>query len=173
MSGGDPLILSEKRLIRIIKALNDIPHVKIIRLHTRIPVVNPEYVTDSVIEAFKIRKPIYMCIHINHHFELTNSVETLCKKLVRSGISLLSQTVLLKGINDSAEILETLMRRLIENRIKPYYLHHGDLAIGTSHFRTTISDGQNIVRELRLRTSGLCQPTYVLDIPGGFGKIPT
>ena len=113
-----------------------------------------------------------MVLHVNHPRELTAEARAACACFIDAGIPMLSQTVLLKGVNDDAETLEELMRALVESRIKPYYLHHADLAPGTAHFRTTIEEGQTLMRELRARASGLCQPTYVLDIPGGAGKVP-
>ncbi len=117
-------------------------------------------------------KAAYMVLHVNHAREMTNTVRAACAKIVDAGIPMLSQSVLLRGVNDNADTLDTLFRTLVECRIKPYYLHHGDLAPGTAHFRTSISDGQELMRALRGRLSGIAQPTYVLDIPGGAGKVP-
>src|SRR5207253_7718749 len=123
-------------------------------------------------EALAAEKAVYVVIHANHPRELTKQVQEAILKLSRAGIPLLSQTVLLRGVNDDWAILEALFRRLVVMRVKPYYLHHADLARGTAHFRTGIAAGQLLVRALRGRISGLCQPTYVLDIPGGYGKVP-
>jgi lysine 2,3-aminomutase len=173
LTGGDPLVLSARRLRDVVRTLGAIDHVKIIRVHTRVPVAVPERVTSDLVRALKVPgKATYVVLHANHARELTPAARAACARFIDAGIPMLSQSVLLKGVNDDAATLETLMRTLVENRIKPYYLHHGDLAPGTSHFRTTIAEGQQIMRELRSRASGLCQPTYVLDIPGGAGKVP-
>jgi len=173
LTGGDPLVLSARRLREITRALAAIEHVKIVRVHTRVPVAAPERVTRDLARALKAPgKATYMVLHVNHPRELTAEARAACACFIDAGIPMLSQTVLLKGVNDDAETLEELMRALVESRIKPYYLHHADLAPGTAHFRTTIEEGQTLMRELRARASGLCQPTYVLDIPGGAGKVP-
>jgi lysine 2,3-aminomutase len=173
LTGGDPFILSPRRVIEITGALNAIPHVKVLRWHTRVPVVAPERVTHDLVAALKTaRGALFVCIHANHPRELTAAAQRAVGRLADAGIGLASQTVLLRGINDDADTLEALMRGLVEARVKPYYLHHGDLAPGTSHFRTTIAEGQALMTELRRRLSGIALPTYVLDIPGGFGKVP-
>lgn len=172
LSGGDPLMLPPKKLAQIAAALADIAHVKVMRLHTRVPTAAPERVTDELVQALRVMTPTYVAVHINHPDELTTDVKTACAKLADAGIPLLGQTVLLKEINDRAEVLERLFRGLVELRIKPYYLHVGDKAKGTSHFRTGIAAGQQLMRELRGPVSGLCQPTLMLDVPGGYGKVP-
>lgn len=173
LTGGDPFILSQRRVRAVTEALGAIPHVKILRWHTRVPVVDPARVTDDLIAALKTSsKTVFVGLHCNHARELTDEARVAIRKIADAGIPLVSQTVLLKGVNDSADALEALMRALVEARVKPYYLHHGDLAPGTSHFRTTIAEGQALVDELRRRVSGLAMPTYVLDIPGAFGKVP-
>lgn len=173
LTGGDPLILSPRRVAEITAALEHIAHVKIVRWHTRVPVVAPERVTDDLAGALaSASKTVYVALHTNHSRELTDLARTACARLIGRGIAMVSQTVLLKGVNDDADTLEALMRRLVETRVKPYYLHHGDLAPGTAHFRTTIEKGQALMRELRRRLSGLALPTYVLDIPGAHGKVP-
>jgi lysine 2,3-aminomutase len=172
LSGGDPLILSPRRVGEIVRALDAIDHVGVIRVHTRIPVVDPLRVTEELIAALRAEKGVYVVLHINHARELTDAARAACRRLSDAGIVLLSQSVLLKGVNDDAATLEELFRTLVRNRIKPYYLHQGDLAPGTSQFRTTIAAGQALMRSLRGRVSGLCQPTYVFDIPGGHGKVP-
>lgn len=170
LTGGDPLVLSDRRLKNIISRLNAIDHVKIIRIHTRLPVVNPARITPALVEALKNHIPVYILLHCNHPRELTSEAIKACALLIDAGIPMLSQSVLLRGVNDSAEVLTQLMRSFVENRIKPHYLHHGDLARGTTHFRTTIAKGQALIRNMR-DISGLCQPTYLLDIPGGHGKV--
>lgn len=172
LSGGDPLVLSPRRLAQIVACLSAIPHVKVIRLHSRVPAVDPGRVNDALGAALKSAKAVYVVLHVNHARELSAAALAACARLVDAGIPMLSQSVLLKGVNDDAATLEALFRTLLANRVKPYYLHHGDLAQGTGHFRTGIETGQAIMRRLRGRLSGLAQPTYVLDIPGGHGKVP-
>jgi lysine 2,3-aminomutase len=173
LTGGDPLVLSPRRIREVMEMLSAIPHVKILRWHTRVPVVEPDRVTDELIAALKAtHKTVFVGLHTNHMRELTDSARAAVAKLVDAGIPLVSQTVLLKGVNDDADTLENLMRALVELRVKPYYLHHGDLAPGTAHFRTTIAKGRKLMRELRKRLSGLALPTYVLDLPGAHGKVP-
>jgi lysine 2,3-aminomutase len=173
LTGGDPLVLSPRRLRDIVGALAAIAHVKVIRVHTRVPVVEPARVTPALVRALKAPgKASYVVLHANHPRELTAAARAACARLVDAGIPMLSQSVLLRGVNDDAQVLGELMRALVECRIKPYYLHHGDLAPGTAHWRTGLDTGQALMRTLRGRFSGLCQPTYVLDIPGGHGKSP-
>jgi lysine 2,3-aminomutase len=173
LTGGDPLVLSPRRLQAVIKRLAAIEHVKVLRLHTRVPVVDPARMTPALVRAIAcLGKAAYVVLHVNHARELTGEARLACARLADAGIPLLSQSVLLKGINDNPQALGDLMRSLVECRIKPYYLHHGDLAPGTAHLRTTIEQGQALMRALRGDYSGLCQPNYVLDIPGGHGKSP-
>lgn len=172
LSGGDPLILKAKQISNIIAQLDQIKHVEIIRIHTRIPTVDPSRINTDMLAALTQRRPIYVVMHINHPAEFNPAAIEAIDKLADGGIVLLGQTVLLKGINDNVETMGKLMRAMVKHRIKPYYLHHVDLAAGTSHFRTTIAEGQEIVAGLRGNYSGLCQPEYVLDIPGGAGKSP-
>ena len=171
LTGGDPLVLSPRRLKKIVARLSDIQHVKILRWHTRVPVAAPERVTAELVRALKsAAQASYVVLHANHPRELTADARAACARIVDAGIPMLSQSVLLRGVNDSVEVLEALMRCLVEMRVKPYYLHHADLAPGTAHHRTGIAEGQHLVRELHARASGLCQPHYVLDIPGGHAK---
>jgi lysine 2,3-aminomutase len=173
LTGGDPLMLSSRRLTEVVADLAAIDHVKIIRLHTRVPVAEPGRVTDEMAKALKVEgATIWVALHANHARELTDSARAACARLIDNGIPMVSQSVLLRGVNDDAVSLEALMRAFVECRIKPYYLHHGDLAPGTAHLRTTLERGQELMRALRGRVSGLCQPEYVLDIPGGHGKAP-
>lgn len=173
LTGGDPLILSPRRLRAVMQELGTIDHVKVVRFHTRMPVAEPLRITPDLVRALKASgKASYVAVHVNHARELTTDAREACARLADAGIALLGQSVLLKGVNDTAEAMRDLMRACVENRIKPYYLHHGDLAPGTSHLRTDIATGQGLMRDLRGRTSGLCQPSYVLDIPGGHGKSP-
>jgi lysine 2,3-aminomutase len=150
-----------------------IDHVRIIRIHTRVPTVDPARISGEMVAALRIRgAATWVALHANHARELTDTARAACAALIDAGIPMVSQTVLLRGVNDNAGALEALMRALVECRIKPYYLHHGDLAPGTAHLRTTLEQGQQLMRDLRGRVSGLCQPDYVLDIPGGHGKAP-
>jgi lysine 2,3-aminomutase len=171
LTGGDPLVLSPRRLTAIMEGLKAISHVKIVRFHTRVPVVDPERIDADLVEALKASgKTTYIALHANHPREMTDEARDACARLIDAGIAMVSQSVLLKGINDDPSILAQLMRAFVETRVKPYYLHHPDLAPGTSHFRLDIEEGQRIVAALRGHISGLCQPAYVLDIPGGHGK---
>ena len=172
VTGGDPFALSPRRIGRIVKALSAIDHIGVIRFHTRVPVVAPERITAELIENLDSPKGVFVALHANHARELTPAAREACTRLVQAGIAMVSQTVLLKGVNATAEALSALFRALLGLRIKPYYLHHGDLAKGTGHFRTSIAEGQAVMRELRGSLTGLGQPTYVLDIPGGHGKVP-
>jgi lysine 2,3-aminomutase len=172
LTGGDPLALSPRRLTDVMTRLATISHVCILRIHTRVPIVDPESIDDSLISALKVTTPVYVALHINHPEELTKQVVAAIGRLLDTGAVLLGQTVLLRGVNDDAVVLEQLLRRLVTLKVRPYYLHHPDLAPGTSHFRVSIETGQALVRTLRQTVSGLCMPTYVLDIPGGFGKVP-
>jgi len=173
LTGGDPLILSARRLSEVMRALERIDHVRIVRVHTRVPIAAPALITPALVRALKSSgKAVYVVLHANHARELTPAARKACARLVDAGIPMLSQSVLLRGVNDDAGTLAELLRTLVECRIKPYYLHHGDLAPGTSHLRTTLARGQELARALHGRLSGLCQPAYVLDIPGGHGKSP-
>jgi lysine 2,3-aminomutase len=173
VTGGDPFVLSPRRLGDLMDRLEAIPHVRIVRFHTRVPAVDPETVTPELVAALKrSTKTVYVALHANHARELTPAARAACARIIDAGIPMLSQTVLLRGVNDDAETLSGLMRTFVELRIRPYYLHHGDHAPGTAHLRTTLAEGQAIMRALRGTLSGLAQPTYVLDIPGGHGKVP-
>ncbi|MGN6114025.1 MAG: lysine-2,3-aminomutase-like protein, partial [Nitrobacter sp.] len=173
LTGGDPLMLSPRRLAEIMADLAAIDHVKIVRIHTRVPVADPSRISAEMVEALKAPgKTTWLALHANHPRELTPMAREACARIIDSGIPMVSQSVLLRGVNDDAATLEALMRAFVECRIKPYYLHHGDLAPGTAHLRTTLDEGQALMRALRGRVSGLCQPEYVLDIPGGHGKAP-
>ena len=173
LTGGDPLVLSPARIGAIMDRLAKIEHVKIVRVHTRVPAVAPERVTEALVAALKRSgKTTYMALHANHPRELTSEARAACGRLIDAGVVMLSQTVLLRGVNDDVAVLGALMRAFVETRIKPYYLHHADLAPGTSHLRLTLAEGQALMRGLRGTYSGLCQPAFVLDIPGGHGKAP-
>ncbi|MFZ9501474.1 MAG: lysine-2,3-aminomutase-like protein [Beijerinckiaceae bacterium] len=173
LTGGDPLAMSARRLREVARALGDIAHVRIMRVHTRVPVVAPERIDAEMIDALKaFGRSVYVALHANHPRELTPQARAACARLVDAGLAMVSQTVLLKGVNDDPEVLGDLMRAFVECRVKPYYLHHADLAPGTAHLRVDLARGREIVAALRGRLSGLCQPHYVLDAPGGFGKAP-
>jgi lysine 2,3-aminomutase len=172
LSGGDPLVLSPRRLAAVMKRLGASEHVKIVRVHTRVPAVDPARITPALARALKASgKTTYVVLHANHARELSAAARAACARIVDAGIPMLAQSVLLTGVNDAAATLGELMRALVECRIKPYYLHHLDRAPGTAHFRTSIAHGRSLMRDLRARHSGLCQPTYVIDVPGE-GKVP-
>jgi lysine 2,3-aminomutase len=171
LTGGDPFMLSARRAAALTRELEGIPHVKVIRWHTRMPVADPERVSDDFVQAIRsATTSVYVAVHCNHARELTPEARVALGSLADAGIQLLGQSVLLKGVNDDIETLTTLMRALVEARVRPYYLHHPDLAPGTAHFRLDVAEGQALVRELRDRISGLAQPQYVVDIPGGVSK---
>jgi len=176
VTGGDPLMLPPPRIKSLLDRLAAIPHLELVRFHSRVPVADPERVSPALAAA--LRPPdradlaVWVAVHVNHPRELSAPARAALARLADAGIPLLSQTVLLKGVNDRVEVLEELMRALVRNRVRPYYLHHPDLAPGTSHFRPSIAEGRALMRALRGRLSGIAQPTYVLDIPGGAGKVP-
>jgi lysine 2,3-aminomutase len=173
LTGGDPLVLSPRRLGELMARLSQIRHVKVVRLHTRVPVVDPGAITPELVAALqRTTQAVYVALHADHPRELTAAARAACARLVDAGVPLLGQTVLLKGINDDPETLTALLRAMVETRIKPYYLHQADFAPGTRHLRTSLGEGQALMRSLRGAVSGLCQPTYVLDVPGGYGKVP-
>jgi len=173
LTGGDPLVLSPRRLAHIAARLADIPHVKVLRVHTRVPVAAPGNIDADMIAALKrAGKTVFVAVHCNHATELTRDVVAACRSLADAGFALLSQSVLLKGVNDSVDILVDLMRALVAAGIKPYYLHQLDLAPGTSHFRVPLAEGRALVQAMKARISGIAMPTYVLDIPDGHGKVP-
>ena len=172
LTGGDPFILSARRVEEVSQRLAAIPHVKIVRWHSRVPVVDPSRITDDFVAALIVPgATTIVALHANHPRELTAEARAACARLIDAGIAMLSQSVLLRGVNDDIDTLEALMRAFVECRIKPYYLHHADLAPGTSHFRVPIEEGLALMRALRGRVSGLCIPHYVIDIPGGHAKV--
>ena len=173
VSGGDPFMLSPRRMAAIAEAAAGVAHVKVMRWHTRVPLVDPGRVSAALVAGVK-RYPgaVYVAVHANHPREFTPAGKAALARLADAGIALLSQSVLLKGVNDDADVLEELMRAFVANRVKPYYLHQGDLAPGTAHFRTTIAEGRALMRALHGRLSGIAIPTYVVDLPGGHGKVP-
>jgi lysine 2,3-aminomutase len=173
LTGGDPLVLSARRLRAILSALDDIPHVATVRIHSRVPVAAPERIDGALLNVLaETHKPVNLAIHCNHADELSAEAVAACRKLRRGGVALFGQSVLLKGVNDDATTLEALFRAMLAAGIKPYYLHQLDRAPGTSRFAVPLARGRAIVKALRGKLSGLAQPTYVLDIPGGAGKVP-
>ena len=172
ITGGDPLMLSARRLEHIVASLSQIPHLGVIRIYTRVPIVDPARIDEALLAALDTDKGLFVAIHANHPREFTAEASAAIRRLTRAGVALVGQSVLLRGVNDEPEILSALFRAMVTRRIKPYYLHHGDLAPGTSHFRTSLAEGRRLVGALRGHLSGLCQPTYVLDLPSGFGKVP-
>jgi lysine 2,3-aminomutase len=173
LTGGDPFILSPRRAGALTGRLAAIAHVRLIRWHTRVPLVDPARVTDDFVAALHAPGAVtWVAIHANHPSEFSPDARRAIARLADGGVALVSQSVLLRGVNDDAGILAALMRAFLENRIKPYYLHHPDLAPGTAHFRLRLDEGLALMRQLRGRLSGLAMPAYMLDIPGGFGKVP-
>lgn len=173
LTGGDPLALSARRLCDVAERLARIPHVALLRVHTRAPTAAPDLVTDERLAALNAAgKALHVVLHVNHARELGEKARAAIARLRAAGASLHAQSVLLAGVNDDAETLERLMRALIALHVRPYYLHHPDLAPGTGHFRVSLGRGRDLYAELARRLSGLALPKYVLDIPGGFGKVP-
>lgn len=173
LTGGDPLVLAPRKIEEIVAALGAIAHVKVIRVHTRVPVAAPERIDGALIAALRAtEKAVYVGVHCNTAAELTPEAVAACARLADAGIPLLSQSVLLAGVNDTVEDLEAVFRALVAARVKPYYLHQLDYAPGTSHFRVELARGLELVRALRGRLSGIAHPTYILDIPDGAGKVP-
>lgn len=172
LTGGDPLMLSARRLAALFERLAAIEHVESLRVHTRVPVAEPARIDDALIAALRPGKPVWVSVHCNHPRELAPDAVRGLALLVDGGVPLLAQTVLLRGVNDDPAVLEALFRRLVQLRVKPYYLHHPDMAPGTAHFRLGLEEGRAIFRALRGRVPGHALPTYVLDIPGGAGKVP-
>ncbi|MBV9749211.1 MAG: lysine-2,3-aminomutase-like protein [Acetobacteraceae bacterium] len=173
LTGGDPLMLSPRRLGAILSTLAAMPHIELLRIHTRVPTATPERVTASLGAALAaLDKPVWLVLHANHARELTEVARTALARLRRAGVPLLGQSVLLRGVNDSAPALEALFRAMLAAGVKPYYLHQLDPAPGTSRFHVPIEEGRRLLGQLRGRVTGLAWPTYVLDIPGGHGKVP-
>lgn len=172
LSGGDPLLLPDHLIERILKALRTIPHLELIRFGTRVPGTLPQRITPELCEIVKPYHPIYMNLHFNHPDELTPEVKAACGRLADAGVPLGAQTVLLKGVNDDPAVMKRLMHELLLARVKPYYLYQADLTKGTNHFRTTVETGLSIIQSLQGHTSGMAVPHFVIDAPGGGGKIP-
>jgi lysine 2,3-aminomutase len=172
LTGGDPLMLSPRRLAWLMGRLSAIPHVELLRVHTRVPVADPGRVTEALVAALDTPKGFFLCVHANHAREFSPAAEAALRRLNRAGVPLLGQSVLLRGVNDSAEALEALFRAMLRNRVKPYYLHQLDPAPGTSRFHVPEAEGLALVAGLRGRISGLAQPAYVKETAGGGGKVP-
>ncbi len=172
ISGGDPLTMSDRLLQEVFERLASIPHVKIMRLGSRAPVVMPARITPQLCNLLQRFQPLYFLTHINHPAELSAEALAACRMLVEAGITLVNQTVLLRGVNDDPAILQELFERMLQARIRPYYLHQMDLTSATGHFRTRLEDGIELMARLRRELSGLAIPHYVVDLPGGHGKIP-
>jgi lysine 2,3-aminomutase len=172
MSGGDPLLLSDRRIENILKGLRSIPHIEIIRIGTRVPCFLPQRVTPELVSMLKRYHPLYMSVHFNHPDELTEEAKRALDLLSDAGIPLGNQSVLLRGVNDDPEVMKRLMQRLLVCRVRPYYIYQADLVSGTEYFRTRVEKGLEIIRALRGWTSGLAVPHFVIDAPGGGGKIP-
>lgn len=172
LSGGDVLALPDAYLAGVLARLRALPHVKVVRIHSRVPAVDPARLTAELAALLRRHAPAYLVAHVNHPREVTASFEAAVGQLIDTGVPVLSQSVLMRGVNDHVDTLEALFRRLVEARVKPYYLHHPDLARGTGHFRVSVARGRALMRDLRRRVSGVCMPTYVLDVPGGRGKLP-
>jgi len=171
MSGGDPLLVPDKELDRILGELRSIPHLEIIRIGTRVPGTLPARITENLCSILKKYHPLYFNMHFNHSAEITPEVEKACSMLADIGIPLGSQTVLLKGVNDNATTMKELMLKLLKNRIKPYYIYQADMTEGTDHFRTSVQKGLDILKDLMGHTSGMAVPYFVIDAPGGGGKV--
>ncbi|MCE1235742.1 MAG: lysine-2,3-aminomutase-like protein [Hyphomicrobiales bacterium] len=172
LTGGDPLVLSDRRLAAILDRLEAIPHVEVVRIHSRVPIVDPTRVSAATARLLRRRFATWMVVHVDHPRELTEDAAAALARLVDAGVPVLSQTTLLTGVNADAAVLEALFRRLVALRVKPYYLHHLDRAEGTLRYRATVEEGRAIMASLRGSLTGIAQPTYVLDIPGGHGKVP-
>jgi lysine 2,3-aminomutase len=172
LSGGDPLLLSDKKLEHLIARLRGIKHVEFIRIGSRIPVFLPQRITPALCEVFKKYGPIWMSIHVNHPKEATADLKAACERLSFAGVPLGNQSVLLKGVNDDADVMKALVHRLLRMRVRPYYLYQMDLITGGSHFKVDVRKGIEIIRALRGHTTGYAIPQYVIDAPGGGGKVP-
>jgi len=172
ISGGDPLMLGDKQIEHILSSLRRIPHIQILRIGTRVPCFLPQRITSKLVRILKKYHPLYINVHFNHPDELTPEAVTALGRLAEAGIPLGNQTVLLKGINDNPQVMKLLMQKLLQARVRPYYIYQADMVFGTEHFRTRVEKGLEIIKAIRGWTSGLAVPHFVIDAPGGGGKIP-
>jgi lysine 2,3-aminomutase len=172
LTGGDPLMLSPRRLAAIVEALSAIPHIEILRVHTRVPVADPGRTTEALVAALSTEKAMWLVLHANHAREFSAAAAAAIRRIQAAAIPVLGQSVLLRGINDTVVALERLFRAMLSMRVKPYYLHQLDAAPGTARFHVPMEEGRRLLAALRGRVTGLAWPTYVLDIPGGHGKVP-
>jgi lysine 2,3-aminomutase len=172
ISGGDPLAMATDRLVRVVRALRDVPSVETIRLATRVPVALPQRITSELLNALKPHHPLWVMTHFNHPKELTEASRLACRRLADAGFPVMNHTVLLRGVNDDAATLSTLFRGLVRERVRPYYLLQADPVRGTGHLRTPLATGVRIMGELQGRLSGIALPKFIVDTPGGMGKVP-
>lgn len=172
LSGGDPFMLDDGVLARLLVRLRAIAHVRLLRIHSRMPCTLPQRVTDDLVRVLQDAQPLYLNIHFNHPGEITARVREACRRLADAGIPLGSQTVLLKGVNDDPAVMHRLMETLLAMRVRPYYIHQLDRVCGTAHFRVPVERGLAILQHLRGRISGMGVPHYMIDLPGGGGKVP-
>jgi lysine 2,3-aminomutase len=172
LTGGDPLMLSPRRMASLLSALDAIPHLDQLRIHTRVPVADPARITPALLAALQTEKPLYVAVHANHAREFSPAAATALRQLAGAGLVLLGQSVLLRGVNDTEAALEDLFRAMLRHRVKPYYLHQLDPAPGTARFHVPVEEGRALLGELRGRVTGLAWPTYVQETPGGAGKVP-
>lgn len=172
LTGGDPLLLSPRRLGRIVGALAAMPHIEVVRLHSRVPVADPRLVTPALVRALAGDTAVFLVLHANHAREFTPEARAAIRRVQEAAIPVLGQSVLLRGVNDSEAALGALFRAMLSARVKPYYLHQLDAAPGTARFHVPIEEGRRLLAALRGRVSGIALPTYVFDIPGGYGKVP-
>jgi lysine 2,3-aminomutase len=172
VSGGDPLAMATDRLVRVVASLREIPSVETIRLATRVPVALPQRITAELLAALRPHHPLWVMTHFNHPKELTEESRLACRKLADAGFPVMNHTVLLRGVNDDASVLSALFRGLVRERVRPYYLLQADPVRGTGHLRTPLATGVRIMGELQGRLSGIALPKFIVDTPGGMGKVP-
>lgn len=172
LSGGDPLLLSDAKLEYLLKRLKGIPHVEFVRIGSRIPIFLPQRITPKLAQILKEQGPIWMSIHVNHPRECTRELKDACERLSYAGVPLGNQSVLLRGVNDSVQVMRSLLHRLLQMRVRPYYLYQCDLITGSAHLRADVAKGLEIIRGLRGHTTGYAVPQFVVDTPGGGGKVP-
>lgn len=172
LSGGDPLMLDDEPLARLLESIRKINHIRLVRIHSRIPCTLPQRITEHLVRLLRAYHPLYVNVHFNHPDEITDQAQAACTRLADAGIPLGNQTVLLKGVNDDAAVVHRLMERLLAMRVRPYYLHQVDRVWGTAHFHVPLRTGLSIMERLRGRLSGMGVPQFMVDLPGGGGKVP-